>query len=42
MLYGVPNPFKAAYVVDVVVGTINGKPSLYTVIAVHDAFEREE
>jgi hypothetical protein len=34
------NPFKMAYVVDGQVSTAEGKPALYKVAAVHDAFER--
>jgi len=36
------NPFKEAYVVDVMVETIRDKPALYKVLAIHDKFEREE
>ena len=36
------NPFKEAYVVDVMVETIRGKPALYKVLAVHDKFQRED
>jgi len=35
------NPFKQAYVVDVMVETINGKPALYKILVVHDKFQRE-
>jgi hypothetical protein len=34
------NPFKMAYVVDGQLSTVEGKPALYKVTAVHDAFER--
>ena len=36
------NPFKEAYVVDVFVETIKGKPALYKVIAMHEKFERDQ
>lgn len=32
------NPFREAYIVDVMVETINGKPALYKILAVHDKF----
>jgi hypothetical protein len=35
------NPFREAYIVDVMVDTINGKPALYKILAVHDKFEPE-
>ncbi len=34
------NPFKMAYVVDGHMSTVDGKPALYKVTAVHDAFEK--
>jgi hypothetical protein len=34
------NPFKMAYVVDGQLSTVEGKPALYKVTVVHDAFER--
>ena len=36
------NPFRMAFVVDVEVGTVNGKPLLYKVLAVHASMERPE
>ena len=36
MIYGEENPFKYAFVVDVAVETINGRPALYKIIAVYD------
>ncbi len=33
------NPFKEVFIVDVMVDTVNGKPALYKVLAVHDRFE---
>ena len=36
------NPFKVAYVVDVIVETIKNKPALYKIIALHEKFERDE
>jgi hypothetical protein len=33
-------PFKSAYVVDVAVETIEGRPALYRVTAIHDIFNR--
>ncbi len=40
MLLDEPHPFKKAFVVDVVVETIEGKPMLYKVTRLHEAFER--
>ena len=40
MLFEDKNPFRMAYVVDVSVETIEGRPALYNVLAVHDKFER--
>ena len=40
MLFEDKNPFCMAYVVDVSVETIEGRPALYNVLAVHDKFER--
>jgi hypothetical protein len=34
------NPFKMAYIVDGNMSTVGGKPALYNVTAVHEAFER--
>lgn len=42
MILNEENPFKEAYVVDVIVETIKSKPALYKILAVHDKFEREE
>jgi hypothetical protein len=39
---GDENPFRLAYVVDVEVGTINGRPLLYKVLQVHGSIERPE
>jgi hypothetical protein len=36
------NPFKHAYVVDVQVETIKGRPILYRVLAIHDVIDRPE
>lgn len=33
-------PFRSAYVVDVSVETINGRPALYRITAIHDIFDR--
>jgi len=33
------NPFREAYIVDVMVDTIRGKPALYKILAIHDKFE---
>ncbi len=41
MIFEQENPFKEAYIVDVVVETIKGKPALYKIIAIHDKFERD-
>lgn len=40
LLHSTENPFTSSYVVDVVVETINGKPTLYRVLEVHDTLER--
>jgi len=40
MLYGDENPFKAAFLVDVVVETIHDKPVVYKVVRLHEVFER--
>ena len=42
MIFEQENPFKEAYVVDVMVETIRGKPALYKILALHDKFERED
>lgn len=42
MILDEENPFKEAYIVDVMVETIRGKPSLYKILSLHDKFEREE
>jgi hypothetical protein len=34
------NPFRMAYIVDVAVETINGRPVVYNVLAVHEKLER--
>jgi hypothetical protein len=34
------NPFRMAFLVDGAVSTVEGKPALYKIYAVHDAFER--
>jgi hypothetical protein len=34
------NPFKMAYVVDGQVSTVEGKPALYKIAAVHETLER--
>jgi len=36
------NPFKEAYIVDVVVETIKGKPALYKILTLHDKLPRED
>ncbi len=35
------NPFKEAYVVDVFVETIRGKPALYKILKLHEKFDRD-
>ena len=40
MIGGEENIFRRAYVVDVVVETIQGKPALYKVLALHESIER--
>ena len=39
MILGHPNPFRSAYIVDVFVDTINGRPALYKIIEVHDRLD---
>ena len=36
------NPFKEAYIVDVMVETIGDKPAMYKILAVHDKMNRED
>ena len=40
MILNNENPFKEAFVVDVIVETIKGKPALYKVVALHDKLEQ--
>ncbi len=40
MLATDPNPFKLAFVVDVSVDTVGGKPALYKVLHLHEWFEK--
>jgi hypothetical protein len=35
------NPFMLAFVVDVAVETIQGRPALYRILEMHDSFERD-
>jgi hypothetical protein len=42
LLHGNENPFEEAYLVDVMVQTIQGKPKVYLVLAVHDHFPRDD
>lgn len=42
MLATDPNPFKLAFVVDVGIETISGKPALYKVLHLHEWFEKPE
>jgi len=39
LLYKEENPFKSAYIVDVWVETVEGKPALYKVVGYHDRIE---
>jgi hypothetical protein len=41
MILDIENPFKEAYIVDVAVETINGKPVVYKVMALYDKVPRE-
>jgi hypothetical protein len=41
MLYDPPYPFKKAFVVDVSVETVDGKPVLYRVLRLHDILDRD-
>lgn len=41
-LYDVDHPFTKGYVVDLVVETVNGKPVLYKVFALHEIIDLEE
>jgi hypothetical protein len=40
ILHTPENPFERVYIVDVRVGTINGEPTNYKVIRVHESYER--
>lgn len=40
MLLGTENPFTHAYIVDVSVETVRGKPALYRILNVHDKVEK--
>lgn len=42
MIFDNENPFKWAYVVDVVVETINNRPVAYKILTLHEKFERGE
>jgi hypothetical protein len=42
MLLGSNNPFKRAFVVDVMVETIDGKPALYRITDVHDSIPKPQ
>jgi hypothetical protein len=42
MILSDPNPFLSAYVVDVFVDTIKGKPALYKIIHLHDRIDKPE
>jgi len=42
MVLDAENPFKQAYVVDVLVETIGGKPALYKIVALHESFDRDD
>jgi hypothetical protein len=42
MLFDEQNPFRVAYVVDVMVETINGRPALYKITALHEKFDRDD
>ena len=39
MLFKEENPFKRGYVVDVMVESVNDRPVMYTILAVHDTLE---
>ena len=41
MILDIENPFKEAYIVDVAVETINGKPVIYKIMKLHDKVPRE-
>ncbi|MDR4518939.1 MAG: hypothetical protein MRK00_16335 [Nitrosomonas sp.] len=40
MLFDEAHPFNKAFIVDVAVETINGKPALYKIIKLHDVFDK--
>lgn len=42
VLLSTENPFREAYVVDVVVETISNKAVLYKIVTLHDKFDKEE
>ena len=41
MILDIQNPFKEAYIVDVAVETINGKPAVYKIMAMYDKIPRD-
>lgn len=41
MLYEEPHPFSKAFVVDVAVETVNGKPALYKILEIHDILDKD-
>jgi hypothetical protein len=41
-LLGTSNPFKRAFIVDVSVETIGGRPALYRITEVHDSLPKPE
>jgi len=42
MILSDPNPFLSAYIVDVFVDTVRGRPALYKIIRLHDRIEKPE
>lgn len=42
VMHGTANPFEHAFLVDVMVQTIQGKPKVYVVLELHDTYPRDE
>lgn len=42
MILSDPNPFRSAFIVDVFVETINGRPALYKIVEYHDRLDKPE
>lgn len=42
MILGSENPFTSAYIVDVIIDTIDNKPALYRILTVHERIEKSQ